>query len=98
MMEVRETEGVARAESQNISVSVLLFSILRERIGHSQIQIRVRPNARVRDLLDAVCAEYPQVREFRDAIRVGLNAEYARADAIVRDGDEVALITPVSGG
>ena len=98
MMEVRDTSATLRTQTAAFSVSVLLFSVLRETIGSSQIQVRVPDAARVRDVLDAVCMDYPQILAYRDAIRVGLNADYASADDPVREGDEIALITPVSGG
>jgi molybdopterin converting factor small subunit len=33
-----------------------------------------------------------------DSIAVAVNQEYARAEVALRDGDEVALLPPVSGG
>ena len=33
-----------------------------------------------------------------DSIAVAVNQEYARANDVLRDGDEVALLPPVSGG
>jgi molybdopterin converting factor small subunit len=33
-----------------------------------------------------------------DSIAVAVNQEYAKADVVLKDGDEVALLPPVSGG
>jgi molybdopterin converting factor small subunit len=33
-----------------------------------------------------------------DSIAVAVNQEYARAGDVLKDGDEVALLPPVSGG
>ncbi|HEX7069544.1 MAG TPA: molybdopterin converting factor subunit 1 [Rhodothermales bacterium] len=82
----------------SVEVHVLLFSVLRERLGTSTLSVRVPEQATVADLLDAVCAEHPAITRFRKTLRVAVNAEYASADDPVRAGDEIALITPVSGG
>jgi len=40
-----------------------------------------------------------RVRDFAwDSIAVAVNREYARLDTVLREGDEVALLPPVSGG
>ena len=40
----------------------------------------------------------PRMAPYRGSVSGALNAEYARMDASVRDGDEVAFLPPVSGG
>ena len=79
-------------------MKVLLFSILKERVGSREISIDVSQETTVRELLSDICEESPAIAEFLPAIRVAVNQAYVPSDAIVRPGDEVALITPVSGG
>jgi molybdopterin converting factor small subunit len=43
-------------------------------------------------------AEQGSSRQFWDSIAVAVNQRYAKAEDILRDGDEVALLPPVSGG
>ena len=43
-------------------------------------------------------AAHPGLERFRNSVRLARNAEYAGRDARFSDGDEVALIPPVSGG
>jgi molybdopterin converting factor small subunit len=52
----------------------------------------------VKTLLDGLCAEFPKLARLRPALRVAVNREYAAEEAGLSDGDEVALIPPVSGG
>ena len=40
----------------------------------------------------------PQLQEFRHAIALAVNYEYSNGETPLHDGDEVALIPPVSGG
>ena len=50
----------------------------------------------VRDLLDALAHQIPALARTRGMVAV--NQEYVTPEAPLKDGDEVALIPPVSGG
>lgn len=74
-------------------ISVRLFAGLRERAGARQVDVEVPDGGSVNDLLarmSDIVGDVPVV--------VALNRTYADADTVVRDGDEVALVPPVSGG
>lgn len=79
-------------------VQVLLFSVLKEAVGASQLQVDLDAPATGEDLLDALADEYPEVEAHRSSLRLAVNEEYVATDTALQDGDEVALITPVSGG
>ncbi|MBD0313046.1 MAG: MoaD/ThiS family protein, partial [Microcoleus sp. T3-bin5] len=49
-------------------------------------------------VLESSIAQYPQLEQWRDRTRFGLNLEFVSPDTILQDGDEVVLIPPVSGG
>lgn len=49
-------------------------------------------------LLNALCARYPQIARYRSMMILAVNHTYARPGDPVRPGDELAVITPVSGG
>jgi molybdopterin synthase catalytic subunit len=74
-----------------VVVTVRLFAGLRERAGADRVQIELPEGARVADLLAAM-----EVAP-RSCV-VAINREYAAEGAPVREGDEVALVPPVSGG
>jgi molybdopterin converting factor small subunit len=42
--------------------------------------------------------EFPELERYEQSISSAVNADYARMDQKVRDGDEVAFLPPVSGG
>jgi molybdopterin converting factor subunit 1 len=81
-----------------ITIEVLLFSVLRERVGAGHVEVTVPAPSTAEDVLDAVVEAYPSVAAYQRVVRVAVNQEYVPADAPIVSGDEVALITPVSGG
>jgi MoaE-MoaD fusion protein len=72
-------------------VTVRLFAGLRERAGRDRVEVELPEGAVVSDLLAAM-----EVAP-RSCV-VAINREYADEQAVVRAGDEVALVPPVSGG
>jgi MoaE-MoaD fusion protein len=78
-------------------VRVVSFGILKDWLGASDREVQLPEGATVGDLLDTVSAQADAASRLR-GIAVGVNAEYATASHPLRDGDEVALLPPVSGG
>jgi molybdopterin converting factor subunit 1 len=76
-----------------MQVRVALFAGLRERAGATELTLELPDGASVGDAL-------AQLTGLTDGVPVVLavNREYAHAEDILRAGDEVALIPPVSGG
>ncbi len=80
-------------------ITVKLFAILKDKAGRNELPMNGGP-ATVAELLQAVAAAYPALSDIiaRGRIMVSVNREFAQRDAPVKDGDEVALMPPFSGG
>jgi molybdopterin converting factor small subunit len=50
------------------------------------------------DLVQSITVQYPKLAEMLPAIVLALNEEYVTGTPVLSDGDEVALIPPISGG
>lgn len=79
-------------------VKLLFFSTLKEKMKESEKICEVRENETVSSLayrlLEPLCG-----RDFIDrSLRYAINSQYAEADSILQEGDEVVFITPVAGG
>jgi molybdopterin converting factor subunit 1 len=77
-----------------VIVHVRLFAALRERAGRSAVELDLPAGARVGDVWSALAlggAEPP-------SLAFAVNREYASREQALAEGDEVALIPPVSGG
>jgi molybdopterin synthase catalytic subunit len=83
--------------NQAMRVRVLPFGILKDFLGASATTMELPDGASVGDLLDLVGKRQKAVPALR-GIAVSVNAEYATASQLLRDGDEVGLLPPVSGG
>src|SRR5688572_20452550 len=81
-----------------MTVRVLLFAGLRERLRSDSAAIVLPAGATVRELLAAFAQQHPGVAELLPPCRVAVNQEFVGGDHVVHEGDEVAVIPPVSGG
>jgi MoaE-MoaD fusion protein len=80
-------------------VEVRLFAILRERAGRDSLELDLADGATAADALAATGERAGLADELaRMQVAVAVNREYVRGDAALSDGDEVALVPPVSGG
>ena len=79
-------------------VTVRLFARLRDIVGASELRRDVLAPASVTTVWDQLVTEFPALSAYAGSISVAVNADYARMDAPVTDGDEVAFLPPVSGG
>ena len=77
-------------------VRVLPFGVMKDWLGESPATVELPAGATVADLL-ARLGETAAARALR-GIAVSVNAEYATSAHILREGDEVGLLPPVSGG
>ncbi|MBM3571183.1 MAG: molybdopterin converting factor subunit 1 [Alphaproteobacteria bacterium] len=83
-------------------MKILYFAWLRQRIGRAEEDLEppaeVATVAALIDWLRARGPGYAAALANPAIIRVAVNQEFARADAPIRAGDEVALFPPVTGG
>ena len=79
-------------------VRLLFFGQLKEVAGRERDTLELPEGARVTDLLRRYAEVSPALEPYYDVMAVALNQEYSERAALLHEGDEVALIPPVSGG
>lgn len=79
-------------------VRILVFGVLKDLISDSNASLELPDGAQVRDLLEHYRKSFAQRDALWRSLAVAVNREYASGDRALRDGDEVALLPPVSGG
>ena len=78
-------------------VHVLFFGVLKDLAGKSSDLLDLPDGASVRDLMSHYSAKVP-LNGSMASIAVAVNQEYAGTETVLKSGDEVALLPPVSGG
>lgn len=76
---------------------MLCFGIAAEITGSRAIQRPLGAITKASELQRSLLIEYPAFQQLA-SIRLAVNQEYVMDDAPLADGDEVAIIPPVSGG
>lgn len=81
-----------------MKVKVLFFASMREVVGQRSIEVGLDDGATVGSLLLRLQGFYPRLRAPAGSLMTAVNTEYVTQDTVLHEGDEVALIPPVSGG
>jgi sulfur-carrier protein len=84
--------------TNTITVTVKLFAAFQEAIATSEMQLDIPANVPVMQVYDRLVSKYPMLEKWRSLTRYAVNLDFVEPDTILKDGDEVALIPPVSGG
>lgn len=77
-------------------IKVLLFADLQEKAGKREVEISVE-DITVAEIRDQLLEMYPQLTGITTAMPA-VNEDYADGSQVVKSGDTVAFIPPVSGG
>jgi MoaE-MoaD fusion protein len=77
----------------------MLFAAAREAVGAGEVELELPDGATARQALAELAAgsSVPEAM-IPDRVALAVNREYARDDRPLHDGDELAVIPPVSGG
>ena len=78
-------------------INVRCFATLRE-LATARTELRLPAGATVADAWTALAEAFPGLTPHRPFVRPARNGAYADWDAPLADGDQVALLPPVSGG
>lgn len=84
--------------STEITITVKLFAAYQEAYQVEEIQQQFPSQTAVKAVLDEIIKEHPHLEQWREVTRFGVNFNFVSPDTLLKDGDEVVLIPPVSGG
>ena len=79
-------------------VTVRLFARLRDIAGAPELAREAAPGATIGSVWRQLVIDFPELARYEQSVSSAVNADYARMDQPLRDGDEVAFLPPVSGG
>jgi molybdopterin converting factor subunit 1 len=79
-------------------VKVTLFAAFRDIVGAKEENLEIKDGMTVQALLDEYVRRFPPMERFRDHMILSVNKEYGPPGKVLKDGDEVSFLPPVSGG
>ena len=81
---------------QLVKIEVLFFGATAEIVGRRNINVELPGGPLASSVFDKLIADHPRLAKHR--LHYSINQQYATGDEIIRDGDELAIFTAVSGG
>src|SRR5712691_1957874 len=85
-------------DNKAIHVRVLFFGAARNATGREHLELSLSSPANVASAFAQLLADYPALARFGNSLLLAVNQEYALPDREISDGDELAVLPPVSGG
>ena len=82
----------------SISITIKLFAAYQEAYNLPELKLNFPSSTTAREVLDYILIEKPELEKWRDVTRFGINLEFAEANTVLNNGDEIVFIPPVSGG
>jgi molybdopterin converting factor subunit 1 len=81
-----------------LKIKVRFFASYREIAGMPEVVLDLREGTTLSALIEDMKGKYPKLGSLTDTIIASVNKRYAKEDVVLKEGDEVALLPPVSGG
>ncbi|MEO7539547.1 MAG: MoaD/ThiS family protein [Pyrinomonadaceae bacterium] len=78
------------------TVKILFFGATADITGERHIHLTIPKDMIAKSIFDDLLSRFPEL--FQHRLLYALNQQYATGKEIVRDGDELAIFTAVSGG
>lgn len=75
-----------------------LFAVARERAGVSEVEMELPTGSRVTDAARELARRCPMLDDVIPRARIAVGDQFTHLDRSLADGDQLALIPPVSGG
>lgn len=85
-------------KANEIRVRLLFFGAARDAVGHDEADFALQSASTAANAFAEVLEKYPELHRFGRSLLFAVNQEYARGDRIIKNGDELAVFPPVSGG
>ncbi len=92
------TSEIQSVPGEMIRVRLLLFAVLRDIAGSFESDLVLREGSTPADVWQQLRERHPELASYAAPPMTAINMEYVSPDTILRDGDELAFIPPVSGG
>jgi MoaE-MoaD fusion protein len=81
-----------------VRVKVLFFGILRDIVGRAEEHVDLADGAPLESVFLHYARQFPKLADLKSSIVLARNQQFSDRSAIIKEGDEIAFLPPVSGG
>jgi molybdopterin synthase catalytic subunit len=81
-----------------MKIEVLFFGMVKEITGRASTFVQLEEGVTVQAAFDHFAAEFPALTPMSGSIVLAVNQQFVARTHVLRDGDELAFMPPVSGG
>jgi molybdopterin converting factor subunit 1 len=81
-------------------VTIKFFAMLKNKVGKETAGLSIGQAVTLEEFKESMRKEFPEIADYLIGKRllISVNQEFADKDTIIKDGDEVGLLPPFSGG
>jgi molybdopterin converting factor subunit 1 len=81
-----------------VRISILYFATVKDATGIRMESIDLSDDTTIREMLSKISIIYPKLKHILNNIQISVNYRIVDFNTVLKDGDEVALLPPISGG
>lgn len=81
-----------------MQIKVLYFASFREAVGVSSEILEVKEGSSLQALVEQLLSKHPKLKELWAFSIVTINKKYVNDETTLKNGDEIGILPPISGG
>lgn len=81
-----------------MKVNVLFFGATADMVGEKEIEFETGENEPAKNVFGEILDSFPKLKDYGKSLLFSVNREYSDGGELIKDGDELAIFTAVSGG
>jgi MoaE-MoaD fusion protein len=84
--------------TSTVRISILYFATVKDATGIRMELIDLSNDTSIREMLSKISIIYPKLKHILNNIQISVNYRIVDLNTVLKEGDEVALLPPISGG
>jgi MoaE-MoaD fusion protein len=84
--------------NSTIRISILYFATVKDATGIRMELIDLSNDTSIREMLSKISIIYPKLKHILNNIQISVNYRIVDLNTVLKEGDELALLPPISGG
>jgi MoaD family protein len=84
--------------TSTVRISILYFATVKDATGIRMESIDLSNDTSIREMLSKISIIYPKLKHILNNIQISVNYRIVDLNTVLKEGDEPALLPPISGG